>query len=281
MMAVMSIGRLTTPIISISKAASAATELFVTIDAEVPDTSGLSDPDVSADADIRLEEVSFSYPTRPDVQILDKLNLHFEAGKVTAIVGPSGSGKSTTVALLERWYPLVERQPMPLDQSDDERPEAPDSEAANGDKQDKTSNQPIQVEDEKDFLAKKCIGTIFVGNVDLRKVDLKWWRAQIGLVQQEPFLFNDTIYNNVAYGLCGTKWEDKTKEEKLEMIKDACVEAHADEFISKLPQVRICYYRYRHCKHTHTIFRVMILLLGKAESRCPEVKDNASPLPEA
>jgi ABC-type multidrug transport system fused ATPase/permease subunit len=66
---------------------------------------------------------------------------------------------------------------------------------------------------------------------------LKWWRSQIGLVQQEPFLFNDTIYNNVAHGLSGTEWEHKTKEEKLEMVKDACKEAYADEFISKLPQV--------------------------------------------
>lgn len=54
--------------------------------------------EVSADADISFENVAFSYPSRPNVQILDGLNVTFEAGKVTAIVGPSGSGKSTVVS---------------------------------------------------------------------------------------------------------------------------------------------------------------------------------------
>ena len=64
MMAVLNIGRLASPIVAITKAASAATELFATIDAEVPDTTGLKEPDVSADADIQLEDVCFSYPSR-------------------------------------------------------------------------------------------------------------------------------------------------------------------------------------------------------------------------
>lgn len=98
MMAVMSIGRLAGPMIGIARASSAATELFKTIDAERPDITGLKDPDVTADADICFENVAFSYPSRPNVQILDGLNVTFEAGKVTAIVGPSGSGKSTVVS---------------------------------------------------------------------------------------------------------------------------------------------------------------------------------------
>ena len=39
---------------------------------------------------------------------------------------------------------------------------------------------------------------------DLKNMDLGWWRPQIGLVQQEPFLFDDTIERNVEYGLVGT-----------------------------------------------------------------------------
>ena len=92
MMAVMNFGRLVGPIVFITKAASAATELFITIDAPTPDTSGLKEPQVTADADISFENVSFSYPSRPDVQILDEVDLKFQVGKVTAIVGPSGSG---------------------------------------------------------------------------------------------------------------------------------------------------------------------------------------------
>ncbi|KAI1521280.1 MdlB ABC-type multidrug transport system ATPase and permease component, partial [Pyrenophora tritici-repentis] len=106
MMALMNISRVVSPMIAIAKAATAATELFVTIDAPVPNTAGLKEPDITADADITLDNVCFSYPSRPDVQILKGLDLAFEAGKVTAIVGPSGSGKSTIVGLVQRWYDL-------------------------------------------------------------------------------------------------------------------------------------------------------------------------------
>jgi len=237
MMAVLSIGRLTSPIISISKASSAATELFITIDAEVPNTTGLEDPDVSATADIDLEEVSFFYPSRPDVQILDRLNLHFEAGKVTAIVGPSGSGKSTIVALLERWYNLS-GAPSKTPGDRDIKPSAEDDiQPAGNQSTPEDGSAQVNIDAKERNLLETCSGVVKVGGVDLRKVDLKWWRSQIGLVQQEPFLFNDTIYNNVAYGLCGTQWQDATKEEKMELVIDACKEAYADEFITKLPLV--------------------------------------------
>jgi ATP-binding cassette subfamily B (MDR/TAP) protein 1 len=106
MMAVLNIGRLAAPIMAIAKAGTAAAELFTIIDAPVPNVSGLKDPDVTTDSDITFDNVAFSYPSRPNVQILDGFNLTLEAGKVTAIVGPSGSGKSTIVGLVQRWYEL-------------------------------------------------------------------------------------------------------------------------------------------------------------------------------
>jgi ATP-binding cassette, subfamily B (MDR/TAP), member 1 len=72
----------------------------------------------------------------------------------------------------------------------------------------------------------------------LHEIDLKWWRSQIGLVQQEPFLFDDTIYKNVEYGLIGTEWEHATKERKMRLVRRACKEAFAAEFILRLPEVR-------------------------------------------
>ncbi|RPA77067.1 ABC multidrug transporter [Ascobolus immersus RN42] len=152
---------------------------------------------------VAFENVSFGYPgTREDVKILKGLDLEFEEGKTTAIVGPSGSGKSTIVALMERWYD-------------------PDSTAdAEG--------------DEKKVSAEQ--GRILVDETPLTALNLKWWRQQIGLVQQEPFLFNDSIFNNVAFGLVGTEWEDVADEKKRELVVEACREANADGFIGLLPQ---------------------------------------------
>jgi ATP-binding cassette, subfamily B (MDR/TAP), member 1 len=53
---------------------------------------------------IEFKEVTFSYPSRPDVIIFRDFSLFFPAGKTTAVVGGSGSGKSTVVALIERFY---------------------------------------------------------------------------------------------------------------------------------------------------------------------------------
>lgn len=49
-------------------------------------------------------DVHFSYPLRPDVEILKGLDLRLKCGTVTALVGPSGAGKSTIVQLLARFY---------------------------------------------------------------------------------------------------------------------------------------------------------------------------------
>lgn len=253
-MAVQNIGKVASPIIAIAKAASAATELFETIDAPVPSTSGFQEPEISADADISFENVAFSYPSRPDVPILAGLNLHFPAGKVTAIVGPSGSGKSTVVGLVQRWYGLLgttaEDPALTINASGvtEEAEKLPakkgkwyqkrDAAAKDGETDDKPTDSATDdaKKDEVDLGPNTCTGLIKIGDTDLSEVDLKWWRSQIGLVQQEPFLFNDTLFNNVAFGLCGTRYQDIPKEEKMKMVEDACREAYADEFISRLPQ---------------------------------------------
>ncbi|KAL0694451.1 hypothetical protein Bca4012_061631 [Brassica carinata] len=56
------------------------------------------------DGEIQFKDVTFTYPSRPDVVIFDKLNLAIPAGKVVALVGGSGSGKSTVISLIERFY---------------------------------------------------------------------------------------------------------------------------------------------------------------------------------
>lgn len=54
--------------------------------------------------DISFSAVSFVYPARPTVQILDGIDLRIKAGQVTGLVGLSGSGKSTIASLLLRLY---------------------------------------------------------------------------------------------------------------------------------------------------------------------------------
>lgn len=54
--------------------------------------------------DLSLENITFVYPARATVRVVENLNLTFPAGTVTAIVGPSGSGKSTVAAMLLRFY---------------------------------------------------------------------------------------------------------------------------------------------------------------------------------
>lgn len=53
---------------------------------------------------ISYEGVSFSFPTRPEVTVLDNLSLTIPARKVTAVVGPSGAGKSALIGLLLKYY---------------------------------------------------------------------------------------------------------------------------------------------------------------------------------
>jgi ATP-binding cassette subfamily B (MDR/TAP) protein 1 len=104
--AAISITQLAPYSIEFTRAASAAAQLFILIDRKTAidpfDPSG--EQPSSLEGVVELENVSFAYPTRPNVTVLDNFSLQAPAGKVTALVGHSGSGKSTIVGLIERWY---------------------------------------------------------------------------------------------------------------------------------------------------------------------------------
>ncbi|KAH0272190.1 ABC transporter, partial [Aureobasidium melanogenum] len=221
MMIITSLGFISTPLMAISKAMVAACELLTVIDAPLPDSGSLK-PDITSQ-DLIFDNVTFEYPGRPGVRVLDGLSFRLRPGQNTAFVGPSGSGKSTVVALLERWYSLQDQHMLQQVVAEKPSKKAGRSEDEPLDKQPKSQGEPV------------LSGSIIVGGHNIETLDLKWWRAQVGVVQQEPFLFNDTIINNVANGLIGTQWEIESKEKILELVQEACREAYAHDFITRLP----------------------------------------------
>jgi len=78
-------------------------------------------------------------------------------------------------------------------------------------------------------------GIVRFDGINVKELNVKWLRSQIGLVSQEPTLFATTIRGNVEHGLIGTKHEHASPEEKLALVKEACIKSNADGFISKLP----------------------------------------------
>ncbi len=53
---------------------------------------------------VAFDQVTFRYPTRPEVSALDAFSLAIEPGETVAVVGPSGAGKSTLFQLIQRFY---------------------------------------------------------------------------------------------------------------------------------------------------------------------------------
>merc|ERR1712156_969295 len=56
------------------------------------------------DGNVKLRDAEFTYPTRQNIQILNRLNLSLKAGESIALVGESGCGKSTVIQLIQRFY---------------------------------------------------------------------------------------------------------------------------------------------------------------------------------
>jgi ATP-binding cassette, subfamily B, bacterial MsbA len=68
-------------------------------------------------------------------------------------------------------------------------------------------------------------GSIFINGLDIRSVNLRSLRQQIGMVTQDSILFDDTIYNNIAYG---------SRSTTPELVEAAARKAFAHDFIMQL-----------------------------------------------
>nr|XP_014352475.1 PREDICTED: multidrug resistance protein 1-like isoform X1 [Latimeria chalumnae] len=165
-----------------AKAKSAAAHIFALLEQE-PAVDGYSDKGLKPDTcngTVEFRNISFNYPSRPDIPVLEGLSLQIKKGQTVALVGGSGCGKSTTVQLLERFY------------------------------------DPLQ-------------GQVLVDGVDAKMLNIQWLRSQIGIVSQEPVLFDCSIAENIAYGISSHKVS-------LEEIEDAAKAANIHSFIEQLPE---------------------------------------------
>lgn len=69
-------------------------------------------------------------------------------------------------------------------------------------------------------------GEIYVDGINIRDIDMEFYRSEIGYVQQEPMMFHDTIFKNIAYGCDNVP---------VEAVIHAADVANAHEFIARLP----------------------------------------------
>ncbi|KAM6422510.1 LOW QUALITY PROTEIN: ATP-binding cassette sub-family B member 5 [Rhynochetos jubatus] len=132
------------------------------------------------EGNVEFKNIHFAYPTRPEVQVLQGLNVKVNKGQTLALVGSSGCGKSTSIQLLERFYDPVE-------------------------------------------------GQVLADGFDTRSLHLQWLRSRLGLVSQEPILFDCSIVENIQYG-------DNSRVVSQEEIEEAAKAANIHTFIEKLPE---------------------------------------------
>lgn len=184
------VGRITSMSPDLTAATDAARSVFTLIDAgeESPinpmKTSGFMGENKGG---IKLEfrNLTFAYPSRPDVIVLRNFSLTISPGEFTGVVGQSGSGKSTLVLLAMRTYD----------------PQA---------------------------------GEVLVDDVNVKDWNLAALRNTLGLVQQEPALFADSITYNIGYGVASPEKpefgkgaqpkevsDEKAKEAKEEKAEEA------------------------------------------------------------
>ncbi|XP_023132417.2 bile salt export pump-like [Amphiprion ocellaris] len=128
---------------------------------------------------IEFLNCKFTYPTRPDTQVLKGLVVSVKPGQTLAFVGSSGCGKSTSVQLLERFYD-------------------PDE------------------------------GQVLIDGHQSHSVNVPFLRSQIGIVSQEPVLFDCSIAGNIQYG-------DNTRSVSMEEIVEAAKKAFLHDFVMTLP----------------------------------------------
>ncbi|MBO6897382.1 MAG: ATP-binding cassette domain-containing protein [Shimia sp.] len=90
----------------LQRAAGATERLVELLHAEDTVNDPVQPKELSAPVkgEITFEDVSFQYPSRPNVSALDNVTLTIQPGETVALVGPSGAGKTTIIQMIQRFY---------------------------------------------------------------------------------------------------------------------------------------------------------------------------------
>ena len=131
--------------------------------------------------EICIKDITFHYPTMPDINIFEHASLTIPVGSSVGIVGTTGAGKSTVVDIMLGLLKIQE-------------------------------------------------GSITVDGADaLDPANYRKWLKNVGYIPQTIFMLDDTIRNNVAFGIS----RDQVDESRVwEVLK----EAQLDEFVKSLPE---------------------------------------------
>ncbi|TRY58771.1 hypothetical protein DNTS_034608 [Danionella cerebrum] len=179
--AAMTVGQSSSFAPDFAKAKAAAARIILLLDKkpaiDIYDESGEQPTNFSGN--IVFRDIHFSYPSRPNVKVLQGLNVSVHQGQTLALVGSSGCGKSTSIQLLERFYD-------------------------------------------------PAMGQVLVDGRDSKSLNLAWLRTQMGLVSQEPILFDCTIAENIQYG-------DNSRVVSQHEVEEAAKKANIHNFILSLP----------------------------------------------
>ena len=100
------IGGLASVITRIQQFIGATEDLFEIFDVRVEDIEEIHTLEKKDElsGQIRLKNLSFTYPSRPEEEVLHEINVQISENQLIALVGPSGAGKSTLTSLLMRLY---------------------------------------------------------------------------------------------------------------------------------------------------------------------------------
>lgn len=89
---------------NLQKAIGATENLLEILDEPQEEEENYTDNTQVIHGEISFQNVSFFYPSRPDVQVLQNLNFEIKSGQQVALVGPSGAGKSTITSLIFKFF---------------------------------------------------------------------------------------------------------------------------------------------------------------------------------